>query len=289
MPPFSQHHSSTIVKCLLIGDSGTGKSSALADLANAGYRLFIWDYDNGLSSLNNFLTPEGRGRVFYETLTDKLGGPKAIPIGPPDAIQRGAALFEKWPDNLGSPRTWGERDVAVTDSITFQGKAALRYVVSLNNRTGLPLRVNDWGDAMAVQEGWFQAFFDASIKCNVIMTAHLKYQEPPEGGGLQVAYASALGSNLPPVVPRYFDHVLGTEAVGAGISTKYRLHTRRFGSMSLKTPAPSVVPAFLEAPPGKPLPLAEYFRLVKSIATQPVAPATTPSQPGGLAVPTQPK
>ena len=41
------------IKMLVIGDTGTGKTGALASLANSGYKLHILDYDNCLDFLSN--------------------------------------------------------------------------------------------------------------------------------------------------------------------------------------------------------------------------------------------
>ena len=51
MPSLSAHQSNDYVKLLLCGDSGSGKSGALASLVGAGYKLRILDMDNGLDSL----------------------------------------------------------------------------------------------------------------------------------------------------------------------------------------------------------------------------------------------
>ena len=39
-----------ITKCILLGDSGTGKTGALASLVKAGYKLRVLDLDNKLAS-----------------------------------------------------------------------------------------------------------------------------------------------------------------------------------------------------------------------------------------------
>ncbi len=36
------------IKLALLGNSGDGKTGALASLANAGYRLAVFDFDGGL-------------------------------------------------------------------------------------------------------------------------------------------------------------------------------------------------------------------------------------------------
>ena len=48
MPNLSKHQSSEFTKLLLMGDSKSGKTGALASLVLAGYKLRILDFDNGL-------------------------------------------------------------------------------------------------------------------------------------------------------------------------------------------------------------------------------------------------
>src|SRR3990167_5326691 len=90
MANLANHPSALKTNLLFLGDSGMGKTGALASLAIAGYNLRIMDYDNGVDILANILkpgiqpymlTPEQSltaiSRVDYITLTDKfktLGG-----------------------------------------------------------------------------------------------------------------------------------------------------------------------------------------------------------------------
>ena len=58
MANISKHKSTSVTKLLLCGVSGSGKTSALASLANAGKKLRILDYDDGLDILPEFLKPD---------------------------------------------------------------------------------------------------------------------------------------------------------------------------------------------------------------------------------------
>src|SRR4051812_44359341 len=79
MPPLANHQSAKTTKLLLMGDSGTGKTGALASLADAGFNLRILDFDNGIDALFNYLTDpkskyskESSARVHYRTLTEQM-------------------------------------------------------------------------------------------------------------------------------------------------------------------------------------------------------------------------
>ena len=51
MPSLANHQSNEFTKLLIEGDSGSGKTGALASLVKAGYKLRILDMDNGLDAL----------------------------------------------------------------------------------------------------------------------------------------------------------------------------------------------------------------------------------------------
>jgi len=78
MANISKHKSADYTKLMLVGDSGAGKTSALASLANAGYNLRILDFDDGLSILPEFLNKDAVQRVSYVTLKDGLGQANAF-------------------------------------------------------------------------------------------------------------------------------------------------------------------------------------------------------------------
>ena len=68
MASIKNHTSVDVTKLLLVGDSGSGKTASLATLANAGYKLRILDFDNGLDILPEFLTDTGVNNVSYVSL-----------------------------------------------------------------------------------------------------------------------------------------------------------------------------------------------------------------------------
>jgi hypothetical protein len=82
MPNLKDHQSSQFTKLLLIGDSGSGKTGALTSLVGAGYKLRIWDFDNGLDPLVQHVrrtAVDKLGNIEYHTLRDRK---KSSPIGP---------------------------------------------------------------------------------------------------------------------------------------------------------------------------------------------------------------
>src|SRR5262245_21423933 len=112
MPQLSAPSKTTITKMLVIGDSGTGKTGALASLARAGYKLHILDLDNkvatGILPLALKDDPKAMGNIDYEACRDKYKSSALGPIldGPATAYVRALSLMDKWSDG-SIPSTWG--------------------------------------------------------------------------------------------------------------------------------------------------------------------------------------
>src|SRR6516164_4882779 len=156
MPALADHHSGSIVKLLLEGESGTGKTGALASLARAGYNLRIADFDNGVDILRNLLldNPAALSRVnyipFQDTFYATANGVSLIPRSA-TAWPTFVKTLSKWED-LGAIETWNEQDILIIDSLTFAGKAAMRFLQQLNNRLANPPTWDDYREAQRLVE-----------------------------------------------------------------------------------------------------------------------------------------
>lgn len=260
MPTLDQHQSAKCIKLLLIGDSGSGKTGALASLINSGrYEFFIQDYDNGLDALTRYVKPEFLKLVNFETLTDKLKymSGVAVPDGAPDAFVRGTRLLsDGWPGK-GSIFTWGPDKVLVIDSLTFLGNAILRLVRTMAGNLAGNTTQPQWGEAMKKQEELLQMLFAEQIKCNVIVIAHITF-EKTEGEAVLKGYPSGLGAKLPPKIPSYFNSVLMCKTEGSGASVKKKILTKSTAIIELKNPNPVIVPQEFGIEDG----LLKFFDLI---------------------------
>jgi hypothetical protein len=121
MPKASEHSSSSIQKLLYIGDSGTGKTTSLFSLLQAGYKLRIYDFDNLLSpliSITRGKAPELLDNIEFMSFRDEMATTSQGPIVPsPRAFTDGLKAFDKWEDG-SKPKEWGPDYVAVLDSFT---------------------------------------------------------------------------------------------------------------------------------------------------------------------------
>lgn len=257
MPSLTDHKSSTLVKLLVIADSGGGKTGALASLAKAGYNLWIIDTDNNLGILRDLLKndPAALERVNFETCVDKLKSVNGVitPDGLPKAFARVSELLTNWPGK-GPLEKWTAKDILVLDTLTTLGKASLRYVMSMVNRD--PPQIQDWGTAMERLERILQMLVTPAANCHVIVNSHVDYAESAEGSGIVKGFPMSLGSKLSPRVPIYFENFIYLKSSGSGKDRKREFHTK--GDMVIEGKSLPSIPATLPQDTG----LAELFRIV---------------------------
>ena len=294
MTKLADHQSAQTTKLLLVGDSGAGKTGALASLADAGFNLRILDLDNGLDVLSNLLTGKNSpykkdavSRVEFETVTDKMKvmGGKLVPAKA-TVWQRVIKLLDNWDTEtakLGGIVTWGQSDILVIDSLTFLSTAAMNFQLSLNARLGQKPHQSDWYDGQIAVEGLLQMLYDDGVKCNVIVISHIAYIG--EENGPVHGYPSTLGKALPPKVGRYFNSTLMMKTTGQGANQKRKLLTNTSGVVELKNSAPLMVKPEYDIQFG----LAEFFRDVRQspvVAQQPAPQAPVSAAQAAVPSPT---
>jgi hypothetical protein len=242
MPDLSTKVVDDVCKMLLVGDSGSGKTGAMASLVDAGYRLFILDFDNGLQSLAGHVQDKTKLKnVFYVSCQDEVKITNGVITAPKgvNAIKTALAALDKWPDEPGGnlySRT--PDDIIVVDSFSFAGKAALRYVQSLRGDINSNPTQPQWGDAMRLLETMLAMLYGDKVRCNVIVHSHVMVLENEETGTILGRYPMALGKKLPPTVPKYFNTMILARTKGAGDSAKRVLCTKSTNMLELKTPVP---------------------------------------------------
>lgn len=252
MPAFTDHPSSIRTKLLLVGDSGTGKTSSLATLANAGYKVNILDYDAGLDILKNYLTPDGLKNVNYLTLKDDMT--KAT------AWQRGRDIvFKGWKtetEDLGKVQDWSADTVLVIDSLTFMGDAAKHAAAALNGKpiTG-QLSQQEWGEAVRVVENFLDYITSDFVKCNLVMTALPLPLE--DDSGVSRLYPSAVTKAFSSMkVAKYFNNLFRVANRRDG--TPY-FRTAGDARMACKNSAPKIIK------PEEDANLAEIFKKLQGV------------------------
>src|SRR5210317_2045673 len=137
MTKASEYKKDRFVKLLFIGDSGAGKTGALASLVADGYDLKIIDLDAGLDALFNHVSaidPKLLDKIEFESYRDDM---KMSPTGPrvkgaPKAYVNTLTALESWPSDSSDPASWGENTFLVIDSLTNVGRAAFQWAKAAN-------------------------------------------------------------------------------------------------------------------------------------------------------------
>jgi hypothetical protein len=310
MAPINQHPSSSTTKLLLIGVSGSGKTGALASLAEVGYKLRILDIDNGLDILKNYVTkpespyvkrnPRIAENVSFVTLTDptrNMGGvlvPARVTVW-----DRCMNLLYHWKDgdeDLGKIADWDSNTVLVIDSLSMLSAAALNKHLQMQGVIGKSRTQNegrrDVGMAQNLLRQFFYTIYDSSLRCNIILTSHITFTNemgerptspssenlsPPPGKG----YPSAIGRALSPDIPRWFNSTLHIDATVLGGKPVHRIYTKAHGTgenaiIMAKNPAPMNVKDEYPIETG----LADYFKAVREAAkTDPTTAVVPPPIP----------
>ena len=257
MPKLEAAGTSTIVKVLLIGDSGTGKTGAIHSLVKAGYFVHVWDFDNKIAGgilpiLVKRDCPEKLSNVDYEPLRDKFksSGLGPIPDGLPTAFTKGLALLDKWTDGT-SPKEWGERHVVVIDSLTFMSDAAFNWAKAMNPSVKEP---RQWFyTAQQVIEGTIAMMTADSFRTNLVVIAHINWQNRPDG--TMKGFPSSVGTALNSTIPAYFENMAQCHIVNG----KRLIQTAPTALLDLKNPAAFKMLPSISIETG----LADFFSTLK--------------------------
>lgn len=193
------------IKMLLIGESGVGKTGALASLCAAGYNVRHIDVDNGASSLIDLLTgvkskypKTSIDHYRWETLSEKMRFTSDGRIVPATAKvwQQSVKLMEDWkgtekkaadyglPQDLPAEHlkgiyTWTDKDVLAIDTLTTLGTSAVNFHLSLNSALGNIRTQNEWRRDIGAAQGYLDTLLQlvtgAQVQCNVILITHITY------------------------------------------------------------------------------------------------------------------
>lgn len=264
MPKASEHKASTLTKLLYLGDSGTGKTTSLCSLIEAGYHVHVLDFDNLLDSLIAMIrqrTPDGLDRLDFMSFRDKF---KSTPNGPvvdgqPRAYIEAMKAIDKWEDG-SVPAQWGPEHVLVIDSFTRMATSAHWWAKGLQGAStfaeGVPLKGVDPRQFFYTAQGGLMntiSYITAeSFNTNVIVIAHIKYLEKD---GVTKGFPVAVGNAISTEIPAYFPSVaLATKGLGA--EPKRILRTRSTNMFDLKNPRSFDLAAEYDLSDG----LAKFFK-----------------------------
>lgn len=268
MPSLAQHQSNDFTKLLLIGDSKSGKTGSLVSLVTAGYKLRVLDLDNLLDVLKYMIThhcPENLNNVEFRTLRDKRkSGPAGSMLdGKPTAWIDSLKMLDNWrygDTDLGRPSEWGADCILVIDSLSRLCDAAYDF-----HETIIPVGKGGQYDARAVYgnaqddvEKLIGMLTSPTFAVNVIVIAHVTYQEQPDG--TTKGFPQGVGQKLSPKIPQYFSSV----ALLENKHGKRGIRTTSTALMDLANPAPFLVQPSYPIETG----LADFFAALRPPAAK---------------------
>lgn len=263
MPTLDAHQSNTYVKLLVIGDAKSGKTGSLVSLVKAGYKLRILDFDNLLDVLKYYVQkecPDKIGNVEYRSLRDKR---KATPTGhtidgKAEAFIKGIRMLDHWKYteggqevDLGKPWEWDSDCILVIDSLSRFCDAAYDWQASMApaNADGRAI----YGNAQDAIEGMLAQITAPNYTCNVIVIAHVKYMDLPDG--TTKGFPQGVGQKLSPVIPQYFPSIVLYTNQGG----KRQIRTNSSPLIDLANPAPFAMQPTYDAGEG----LAKFFAVLR--------------------------
>lgn len=195
----AKNMSSTTLKVLLYGPSGTGKTTLCSSFPNPHFV----DADNGMLSVSGkdltYITVSNKETTDPDFLEIcKLRKKDLTRFPKSEAFTKATFLIEHWANTLT------EEDTLIVDSLTFMNDWAMSYVCKL---AGVPQpRIQDWGAAQKMLENIFEQVND--VKCNLVIIAHEQFVKDEDSG--VISWLPLTIGKLATKIPIYFDEVWRT-------------------------------------------------------------------------------
>jgi len=219
------------VNVLVEGPSGTGKTHALATLAETGLDTFVLFTESGVETLLGYWADRGmeippnvhwhvlpRTGQSFATMADvskkineyaqealhKMQDPDRAKHNQFVGLLRALADFpdDRTGKKFGPVDTWGPDRCLALDSLTGINPIAMSLVVG-----GKPVKSQaDWGIAMDQIEKLIRQLTDG-CKCHFVLTAHVEREVDQVFGGVKIT-VSTLGRALAPKIPPMFSDVI---------------------------------------------------------------------------------
>lgn len=237
------HSSTSIIRMLNIGESGSGKTGALASLAKAGYTLWILDYDNGLDILANLLRDdiEALKRIHYKLLRDTVSMSSGVPkLKPPiHAWKDAGRTLAEWKAD-----TFTSNDIIVIDTLTTMSMAAFNEAMMLGGRLNQRPQQNDYGWMADSVLLFIDGLTGDDIHCNVIVNTHIRFLAGSEEDQTTTrGLPNAKGQQIPKDIGKFFNTITLTRSTGSGPATKRIISTQPQGVVEVKNSNPVGVKA----------------------------------------------
>ncbi len=219
------------VNVLIEGPTGTGKTTSLGTIADAGVELFGLFTESGLEAFLGYWTDKGlpvppnvhwhildRPQGSFTTLAKsaetintlaqeslyKMIDPERSKHNQFVTLLRALADYEdqRTGQKFGPVDSWGPNRCLALDSLTGINPIAMSLVIG-----GKPIKSQtDWGIAQDQIEKLLRQLTDG-CKCHFVLTSHVEREVDQVFGGVKVTVAT-LGKALAPKIPPMFSDVV---------------------------------------------------------------------------------
>ena len=169
-----------------IGYPGSGKTGALASLANAGYKIRGLSYEANYEPLVNYA--DDRADIDIVVLQDRMrNGDKYVEVmGIPEAFNQGLSLMKEWKYkdddgnevNLGKSSEWGPDTIVFVDALGSLSAAAKARAMKMNNKTPSNMTSAVWGHAVADVNNFIELLKSDKNRFHLIINAHKQILGP---------------------------------------------------------------------------------------------------------------
>ena len=236
-------------RILICGEPASGKTGALAQLANAGYRLLIHDFDSNSRVIGSYLKP-GAADVFVNTYAvakstsvNLFGDSSPATKQAYDAMLQFGKLLLHWKtvtEDIGPALGMTAKDVVVIDSGTFLGELLLLAAHED------PEAKRDMRTLYNVAGRYYGAILDRltgpKIGASVIVLTHIMQTGEKDDQGKIVGKARdipvGIGEKFSKKMPTYFSDIWHLEV---GRDGKRSFKTAATDKASLRTSAPNLI------------------------------------------------
>ena len=238
-------------RILICGEPASGKTGALAQLANAGYRLLIHDFDQNSRIIDDYLKP-GHAPVYINTYTaakqSAISLFDAAPASAPKAqaeARRFAQAVLHWKtetEDLGPSTELTAKDVVVIDSGTFLGDLLLaaapadKYAMK-DNRSHYQIAGAYYGDVL-------DRLTSVNMGASVILLTHLMQTGEKDDQGRIIGKSRdipvGIGEKFSKKMQTYFSDIWHLEVDRAG---NRFFKTAATDKAALRTSAPNLIKA----------------------------------------------
>jgi AAA domain len=253
-------------RVLILGEPASGKTGALAQLANAGYRLFIHDFDQNSRVIGSYLKPGAAdiyvntytaakltaGNLFTGDIANKEAKTKATEEATSAAaiqavkqLRTFTSMLQQWKEDgadIPASKNLTAKDVIVIDSGTFLGEMLLLAAYE-DPRTKRDLR-----SLYQVAGDYYGAVLDylcgTNIGASVIVLTHIMQTGEKDDQGRFVGKTRdipvAIGEKASKRMPTYFSDIWQLE-VDRGGNRSFKISAT--DKIGLRTSNPSKIKA----------------------------------------------